>query len=102
MHSYRVLGIIALGASVIAVASFTVVDISIASANGCLASAHCVQRQVPAMAILFAAIGCLALLVAILPAVGWITGMLRRPLPVEPVRGPIVPRVVRPLAEDEL
>jgi hypothetical protein len=103
MHSYRVLGIIALGAIVIAVVSFTVVDISIDSVNGCLAAPRCVQREVPGTAILFSAVGCLALLIAIVPAIGWITGMLRRPLPAEP-HPPRVPRSADPAAaafEDE-
>jgi hypothetical protein len=84
MHSYRVLGIIALGAIVIAVVSFTVVDITIDSANGCLAAPRCEQRVVPPTAILFSAVGVLALLAAIVPAIGWITGMLRRPIPEPP------------------
>ena len=103
MHSYRVLGIIALGAIVIAVVIFTVVDISIDSANGCLAAPRCVQREVPGTAILFSAIGCLALLVAIVPAIGWITGMLRRPIPAEPPppRGPRSAETVAPRFEEE-
>ena len=78
MHSRRVLGAIALCAIVIAAISFTVVDISTTGASGCLgASAGCAERAVPIVAITFAALGIVALLVSIVPAVGWIVESVR-------------------------
>ncbi len=73
MHSRRVLGVVALCAIVIAAISFTVVDISTTGASGCLgASAGCAERSVPIVAITFAALGIVALLASIAPAVAWI------------------------------
>lgn len=73
MHSRRVLGAVALGAIVVAAISFGVVDVSIADANGCVGgSAACAEHTVPTVAITFAALGALALLVSILPTVQWI------------------------------
>jgi len=100
MHSYRVLGIVALGAIVLAVLCFTVVDITIDSANGCLgARAMCREHEVPSTAISYAALGALSLLVSALFAAGWLVGMLRHPVPDEPLprpeRGPL-------LAEEDL
>ena len=82
MHSYRVLGIVALCAIVIAVISFTVVDISIDSANGCLAArAGCREHEVPSAAIAYAIFGVVSLLASIPFAAGWVVGMHRRPEP---------------------
>lgn len=73
MHSRRVLGAIALSAVVVAAISFGVVDVSIADANGCVGvSSVCLDHTVPPVAITFAALGALALLVSILPMVKWI------------------------------
>lgn len=73
MHSRRVLGAIALSAVVVAAISFGVVDVSIADANGCVGvSSVCLDHTVPPVAITFAALGVLALLVSILPMVKWI------------------------------
>ena len=73
MHSRRVLGAVALGAIVIAAVSFGIVDVSIADANDCVGSAvACADESVPPIAITFAALGALALLVSILPTVQWI------------------------------
>lgn len=69
------LGAVALGAIVVAAISFGVVDVSIAEANGCLgaaAGASCVDRAVPPVAISFAALGALALLISVVPTVQWI------------------------------
>jgi hypothetical protein len=72
-HSRRVLGAVALGAIVVAAISFGVVDVSIADANGCVGvSSVCLDHTVPPVAISFAALGALALLVSILPTVQWI------------------------------
>jgi hypothetical protein len=72
-HSRRVLGAVALGAIVVAAISFGVVDVSIADANGCVGvSSACLDHTVPPVAITFAALGALALLVSILPTVQWI------------------------------
>ncbi len=78
MHSRRVLGAVALGAIVVAAVSFGVVDVSIADANGCVGvSAVCLDHEVPPVAISFAALGALALLVSILPMVQWIIEAIR-------------------------
>jgi hypothetical protein len=58
---------------VVAAVSFGIVDVSIADANNCVgATVACVDEAVPPMAITFAALGGLALLVSILPTVQWI------------------------------
>jgi hypothetical protein len=73
VHSRRVLGAVALGAIVIAAVSFGIVDVSIADANNCVGSVvACTDDRVPVVAISFAALGALALLVSILPTVQWI------------------------------
>ena len=73
MHSRRVLGAVALGAIVIAAVSFGIVDVSIADANNCVgATVSCTDESVPPVAVTFAALGALALLVSILPTVQWI------------------------------
>ena len=72
MQSRRVLGAVALGAILIAALSFGIVDVSIADANNCVAAVVCANEAVPPIAITFAAIGALALLVSILPTVQWI------------------------------
>jgi hypothetical protein len=101
MHSYRVLGVIALSAVVLAVISFTVVDITIDSANGCLAArGTCTEHEVPPAALGYAVIGAVALLASIVPMTGWVVGMLRRPAP--PAE-PLPRRALAPLLmEDEL
>ena len=73
VHSRRVLGAVALGAIVVAAISFGVVDVSIAGANGCVGvSSVCLDHTVPPVAVTFAALGALALLVSIVPMVQWI------------------------------
>jgi hypothetical protein len=73
VHSRRVLGAVALGAIVVAAISFGIVDVSIADADGCVGvSAICADQPVPPVAISFAALGALSLLVSILPMVQWI------------------------------
>ena len=73
MHSRRVFGAVALGAIVIAALSFGIVDVTIADANNCVGAAvACADKTVPPVAITFAALGALALLVSILPTVQWI------------------------------
>jgi len=73
VHSRHVLGAIALGAIVVAAISFAIVDASIAAANGCMGtSAPCEDHAVPVVAISFAVLGGLALLISIVPAVTWI------------------------------
>jgi hypothetical protein len=101
MHSYRVLGIIALSAIVIAVMCVTVVDISIDSANGCLAArTACRDHDVPVTAIAYAILGAGALLASIPFAGGWVVGMHRRPEPEARLpRRPVPPPL---LLEDEL
>ncbi len=73
MHSRRLLGAVALGAIVIAAISFGIVDVSIANANGCVgATKVCSDQTVPPMAVVFAALGVLAMLGSIVPTVLWI------------------------------
>jgi hypothetical protein len=68
-----VLGAVALGAIVVAAVSFGIVDWSIADANGCVGSnSSCADHAVPPVAISFAALCALALLVSVLPTVQWI------------------------------
>lgn len=74
MHSSRVLGAVALASVVLAAVSFGIVDVAI---NGGCADAPC-SSGVPVLAITFAALGGLALLVSILPAVTWIVEAVRR------------------------
>jgi heme exporter protein D len=73
MHSSRVLGVVALGAIVVAAISFAVVDVTIA--DGCAAN-DC-NAGIPLVAITFAALGALAALVSVVPAVGWIVETIR-------------------------
>lgn len=99
MHSYRVLGAIALGAVVLAVICFTVVNITIDSANGCLPARHaCTEHEVPPLALAYAAIGATALAAAVVPMAGWVVGMLRRPAP--PAE-PLPRRELAPLLMDD-
>ena len=63
----------ALGAIVVAAISFGIVDVSIADADGCVGvSSICTNHTVPPVAISFAALGALSILVSILPMVQWI------------------------------
>lgn len=73
MHSSRVLGVVALTAILVAAVSFAVVDVTIA--GGCSA-APC-NASIPIVAITFAALGCLAALVSVIPAVSWIVEAIR-------------------------
>lgn len=100
MHSYRVLGVVALSAIVLAVICFTVVDITIDGANGCLGTrALCREHEVPAIAVGYAVIGGLAVLVSAGFASGWLVGMLRHPAPEESLpRSERLPR--RPVEEE--
>lgn len=73
MHAPRVLGVIALAAIVVAAISFGIVDVTIA--DGC-GSGPC-NSGIPIVAITFTALGALAVLVSILPAVSWIVDIVR-------------------------
>jgi hypothetical protein len=73
MHSSRVLGVVALAALVVAAISFAVVDVTIA--DSCEGTAC--NAGIPLIAITFAALGALAALVSIVPAVGWIVEAVR-------------------------
>lgn len=73
MHSPRVLGVIALSAILVAAISFAVVDVSIA--DGC-GQGPC-NGGIPVLAITFAALGGLAALVSVIPAVTWIVEAVR-------------------------
>jgi len=63
---------VALGAILIAAVSFGIVDVSIADANNCVAAVACATEAVPPIAVIFAALGALTLLVSVLPTVQWI------------------------------
>jgi hypothetical protein len=73
MHSSRVLGVVALTAIVVAAISFAVVDVTIAA--GC-DEGPC-NAGIPIVAITFAALGALAALVSVIPAVSWIVEAIR-------------------------
>ncbi len=73
MHSSRVLGVVALAAILVAAASFAIVDVTIA--DGC-ATGPC-NAGIPVVAITFAALGGLAALVSVIPAVSWIVEAIR-------------------------
>jgi hypothetical protein len=79
MHSPRMLGMVALGAIVVAAISFAIVDASIASANGCVRGAiRCDGHTVPVIAITFAALGAFSLIVSVFPAVLWVVEAIAR------------------------
>lgn len=73
MHSSRVLGAVALAAIIVAAVSFAVVDVTIS--DGC--GAGPCNGGIPIVAITFAALGGLAALVSVLPAVTWIVEAIR-------------------------
>lgn len=73
MRSSRALGVIALSAILVAAVSFAVVDVTVSAACG---ASPCVAG-IPAIALSFAALGGLAALVSILPAVTWIVEAIR-------------------------
>lgn len=73
MHSSRVLGVVALAAILVAAVSFGVVDVTITDACG---TATC-NAGIPIIAITFAALGGLAALVSVIPAVSWIVEAIR-------------------------
>jgi hypothetical protein len=99
MRSSRGLGAVALGAIVIAAISFAVVDIT---AGGCDASCG---ADVPVVAITFAALGSLALLVSVLPAVTWIVEAVQSNRSASAEADRELARLARPsrgIAEDDL
>ena len=73
MQSTRVLGGVALVAILVAAVSFAVVDVTIA--DGC-ASAPC-NAGIPIISITFAALGGLAALVSVIPAMTWLIEAIR-------------------------
>ncbi len=73
MHSSRVLGVVALMAILVAAVSFAVVDVTIT--DGC--GAGPCKAGIPIVAITFAALGALAALVSVIPAVSWIIEAIR-------------------------
>lgn len=77
MRSRHVLGAIALGAIVVAAISFAIADVAIASAPCAVGGARCAEVAPPLAAIAFAALGALALLVSVAPAVSWIVGVVQ-------------------------
>jgi hypothetical protein len=77
VNSRRALGIFALAAVVLAAISFAIVDVSIANANGCIgASGPCTDTTMPFVAIIFASVGTIALLLSVLPAINWFVGAI--------------------------
>lgn len=73
MYSTRDHGLVALGAILVAAVSFGVVDVTVAS--GCGASGC--PSGIPLVSITFAALGGLAALVSVIPAVTWIVDTVR-------------------------
>lgn len=73
MHSSRTLGAVALAAIFVAGVSFAIVDVSLG--DGC-ATGPC-SNGVPIVAVTFAVLGALALLVSALPAVTWVVERVR-------------------------
>ncbi len=77
MRSRRALGAIAIAAVVVAAISFAVVDISTSASSGCLDTrTPCTERVTPTVATVFAIIGALALVMAVVPAVAWMVQSL--------------------------
>jgi fumarate reductase subunit D len=78
--SRRALGVFALGAVVLAAISFAAVDVTIANASGCAgASTACTDSSLPVIAIVCAAIGTVALLASVVPAVAWLAHTIHHP-----------------------
>jgi hypothetical protein len=73
VRSSRALGLIALGAIVVAAISFAVVDVT--AADDC--ATHSCNSGIPIITITFAALGVLAALVSVIPAVTWIVDTVR-------------------------
>ena len=73
VHRLRLAVVIVLSAILVAAVSFAVVDVSIA--DGC-GDGAC-NAGIPAVAITFAALGGLAVLVSVIPAVTWIVEAIR-------------------------
>lgn len=92
MHSSRVLGVVALGSIIVAAISFAVVDVVVA---GMCDTANC-TAEIPIVAISFAALGALAALVSIVPAVGWIVEAVRDARHVSSQNDHELARAVRP------
>jgi hypothetical protein len=88
--SRRALGIFALVAVILAAISFAVVDVSIATADGCAGmSGPCADDTMPYAATVFASIGTVSLLLSVLPAISWFIGAIDHPhhdVDIEPVR----------------
>ncbi len=83
MRSRTVLGLIAFLAIIVAAISFAVVDISTSAAGVCLrASPSCAVGEDSARATVFAIVGAVALLGAVVPAVAWLVNALS---PLHPV-----------------
>lgn len=101
MHSPRLLGVIALSSIIVAAISFAVVDVSIA--DGC-GDGPC-KAGIPVIAITFAALGALAALVSVIPAVTWLVDAIRTARHASHEDDDaVLARAVRPrrIAEDEL
>lgn len=73
MNSSRALGAVALGSIVVAAVSFAIVDVAVST--GC--DGHPCSSGIPIVAITFAALAALSLLVSVLPAVTWIVDTVR-------------------------
>ena len=80
MRSRRALGLIAIIAIIVAAISFAVVDISTSAASGCLDTASpCSDQTSPVVATVFAIVGALALIGAVVPAIAWLVGTRSAP-----------------------
>jgi hypothetical protein len=94
VHSPRMLGMVALAALLVAAISFAIVDVTVG--DRC-AGPDC-GAGIPIIAITFAALGVLAALVSIVPAVGWIVEAVRDARAASPEHDRELARAVRPRA----
>ena len=100
VFSRRALGILALTAVVLAAISFAIVDVSIANANGCIGvSGPCADTAMPTVAVAFAIIGTLSLLISVLPAIRWFSGAIHHSNHDADIESM---RLVMPVYEEEL
>lgn len=84
MQSSRALGIFALSAVILAAISFAAVDVTVAGAN--------TEAGVPPVAFAYAAVGTLALLASVLPAISWFANTIKHPhhdADIEPITVPV-------------
>ena len=97
MQSSRALGIFALSAVILAAISFGAVDVTIAGAGD--------GAPIPALALVYAAIGTLALLASVVPAFTWFVNTIQHPhhdADIEPMAVPVPVRGLAGFEDDDL